>query len=147
MIDRLRRLLPGLWVGILVGVGGLATPALFAGLPVVDAGRIAGQIFAREAPASLALGAALLLLERRRSAASAVAAGGSQFSAELGLVLGALFCTVFGYYALVPQMAAARAGQGVLSFAALHIISSTLFAAKAVLVLVLAWRATRGAAA
>jgi hypothetical protein len=61
-------------------------------------------------------------------------------SADMLLVLGALFCTVFGYFALQPMMAPARAGEGPLSFAALHGISSALFVLKAVLVAVLAWR-------
>ena len=39
------------------------------------------------------------------------------------LALGTVFCTVAGYYALAPLMAAARAGQGSLSFAQLHGIS------------------------
>ena len=56
------------------------------------------------------------------------------------LVLGALFCTIVGYFALQPMMAPARAGQGPLSFGALHGMSSALFALKAVLVGTLAWR-------
>ena len=59
------------------------------------------------------------------------------------LVLGTLFCTVAGYYALQPMMAQARAGQGAWSFGALHAASLGLFALKALLVLVLAWRLTR----
>ena len=40
----------------------------------------------------------------------AVAEGrGSQFSAGMALALGTLFCTVAGYFALLPMMAAARA--------------------------------------
>ena len=59
---------------------------------------------------------------------------------NLLLVLGALFCTVLGYFALQPMMEAARAGQGRLGFGALHGISSALFALKGVLLLVLVWR-------
>jgi hypothetical protein len=54
-----------------------------------------------------------------------------------------LFCTVAGYFALQPMMAAARAGQGPWSFAALHVASTAFFSLKALLVLVLAWRVSR----
>jgi hypothetical protein len=142
-IERWRRLLPGLWAGLLIGIGALAAPALFALLPVAQAGQLVARIFATEAATSLMLGAALLILERRRAAAVAAAEGSSQFNLETALVLAALFCTIFGYYAIVPQMAAARAGLGPISFAALHFISSLLFVVKGLLVLTLAWRATR----
>jgi hypothetical protein len=144
-LERVRRLLPGLWAGLLIGVGALAAPALFASLPAMQAGQVVARILATEAATSLALGATLLILERRRAAAAASADGSSQFNLETALVLAALFCTIFGYYAIVPQMAAARAGLGAISFAALHLISSSLFVAKGLLVLTLAWRATRTA--
>ena len=60
--------------------------------------------------------------------------------ANLVLLLGTLFCTVAGYFALQPMLAAARAGQGTVSFMALHAVSSGLFALKGLLVLALAWR-------
>ena len=75
-------------------------------------------------------------------AAQAPEAQVSVMSAEILLVLGALFCTVLGYFALQPAMEAARAGQGAWSFGAIHGASSALFALKGVLLLVLAWRAT-----
>jgi len=56
------------------------------------------------------------------------------------LALGAVFCTVAGYFALQPLMAAARAGQGTLSFGQLHAISAAFYALKLVLVALLAWR-------
>jgi hypothetical protein len=61
---------------------------------------------------------------------------------NLLLVLGTLFCTIVGYFVLQPLMAAARAGEGSLSFGALHGISAALFALKGLLVLALAWRLT-----
>jgi hypothetical protein len=141
--ERWRRLLPGLWAGLLIGVGALAAPALFASLPVMQAGLVVARILGTEAATSLALGAALLILERRRAAAAASADGSSQFNLETALVLAALFCTIFGYYAIVPQMDAARVGLGAISFAVLHLISSSLFVVKGLLVLTLSWRATR----
>ena len=58
------------------------------------------------------------------------------------LALGALFCTVAGYFALQPMMAAARAGEGGLSFGALHALSAGFYAVKTALVVALAWRLT-----
>ena len=57
------------------------------------------------------------------------------------LALGAVFCTVLGYFAVQTQMPAARLGQGALSFGQLHAVSALFFGVKGVLVLSLAWRA------
>ena len=42
---------------------------------------------------------------------------GSQFSVDMALCLGTLFCTVAGYFAVQPMLAAARAGQGAVTSA------------------------------
>ena len=135
--ERLRRLLPGLWAGWLLCVALLATPSAFATLLPSDAGRAVARMLAIEAHTSLALGLVLLLLERFATRRS----GGRQFSAGMGLALVALFCTVAGYFALQPMMAAARAGQGALSFGQLHALSAVFYGIKLLLVLALAWRA------
>jgi hypothetical protein len=143
-VDRWRRLLPGLWAGGLLCVALLATPAPFALLAQADAGRVAGRMLAHEAAASLFFGIAVLVLERvaaRRSLTDG-GGGGRQFSAGMVLALGALFCTIAGYYAVQPMMVAARAGQGGLSFGQLHAISAAFFVVKTGLVLALAWRAS-----
>lgn len=142
----LRRMLPGLWAGLLLGVAGLATPAPFATLAQSDAGRVVARVLMNEAYLSLALGALLLVLERL-AARRAVLQGGSQFSVGMVLALGTLFCTVVGYFALQPMMVAARAGQGALSFGQLHAISAAFFVLKLGLVLALAWRGVRAPAA
>lgn len=141
--ERLRRLLPGVWAGLMLALGAVAAPSLFMLLERTEAGRVAGHLFTVEAQLSLVLAVALGLLERSRAARRAEAAGGPRVSAELLLVLGALFCTVLGHFALQPMMAAARAGQGSWSFGALHGLSSALFALKGLLVATLAWRAAR----
>jgi hypothetical protein len=140
-LQRWRRLLPGLWAGWLLCVAALATPAAFALLPQADAGRVAGRMLAQEAYTSLALGVLLLVLERVAARRAAALGQGSQFSAGMALALGALFCTVAGYFALLPMMAAARAGQGPLSFGQLHAVSAGFYGVKLLLVLALAWRA------
>ncbi len=145
MLERLRRLLPGLWAGWLLCVATLATPAAFALLERAVAGRVAARMLAQEAYTSLALGVILLVLERTAARREAEAARGSGFSTGMALALGTLFCTVAGYFALQPMMDLARAGQGPLSFAQLHAVSAVFYGIKLVLVGVLAWRAARGA--
>ncbi|WP_292450871.1 DUF4149 domain-containing protein [Methylibium sp.] len=140
---RLRRLLPALWLGVLLAIALIAAPSLFALLERAAAGRVAGRLFAVEAQLSLALCIALGLIERQRASLRAAAAQGSRISAELLLVLGALFCTVFGQFALQPMMEAARAGQGRWSFGALHAVSIGFYGFKTLLVAALAWRGAR----
>lgn len=141
MQNRLRILLPSLWAGVLLCIALIAAPAGFATLPAADAGRVAGRMFMLEAYLSLALALVLFVLERGRARSAAAAGRGSVFSAELALLLGTLFCSVAGYFAVQPVMQAARAGQGSVSFATLHMISAGFFGLKALLVLALAWRA------
>ena len=140
-----RRLLPGLWFGVLLAIALIATPAANGALDKASFGAVARAIFAREAPLSLVLGVVLLMIERRDALARHLAGGGSQFSSAMALALGALLCTVAGYYALEPLMEQARAGIATpLTFLQLHAISLAFFGVKGLLVLALAWKATRG---
>lgn len=131
MLQRLRRMLPALWAGVLLCVAALAAPAAFAHLAVADAGRVVGHIFVREAWLSLLLAALLLGLGRWHGASDRV---------NRLLLWGTIACTLLGYFAIQPLMPAARAGQGVLSFGQLHLISTVFYGLKAALVLALAWR-------
>jgi hypothetical protein len=139
-LQRLAAVVAGLWAGILLCIAAIAAPAAFATLALPDAGRLVARVFAQEAYLSIALALLLFARERQRSARAAAAGAGSVFSTNLLLLLGTLFCTVAGYFAVQPMMVAARAGQGALSFGALHAISGGLFALKGLLVLALAWR-------
>lgn len=139
-LSRGAALLAALWAGVLLCIGAIAAPAAFAVLPSADGGRVAGRMFAIEAHAGLAVAVLLFLVERRRARDAAEAGRGSVMSANLVILLAALFCTIAGYFALQPMMAAARAGQGAVSFGALHGISSAFFVLKGLLVLALAWR-------
>lgn len=141
-VVRLQSVLSGLWAGVLLAVGGVAAPSLFAVLERQIAGTGAGQIFQMEARISLAVAIVLFMLERRR-VRDLVESGqsASAMSATLLMALGALFLTVFGGFVLHPLIQAAKAGQPTaLSFGALHGISAALFWTKALLVMVLAWR-------
>jgi len=130
----------GAWAGLLLCVALIATPAPFAMLAVADAGRVAGRILAHEAYASLVIAVLLYFVVRRRARGAAVAGTGSVFSTDMLLVLGTIFCTVAGHFAMLPMLDAARAGQGALGFGALHAISVAFFGLKALLVMALAWR-------
>ncbi len=144
--ENLRRLLPGVWFGVLLAIALIATPAASTSLDRASFGAVARAIFAREAPTSLILGVVLPVIERRDALARHMATGMSQFSTEMVLAIVALFCTVAGYYGLEPMMEQARTGTGTvasLTFLQLHAISLALFGAKGLAVLALAWKATR----
>jgi len=142
VLQRLARLLAGLWAGLLVGLGAIGAPAGFAVTTVEIAGRAAGRMFEIEAHLSLAVAVLLLLLNRKTGLAEPDQPPAPALNTNLLLVLGTLFCTIVGYFVLQPMMAAARAGESSLSFGALHGLSAGLFALKGLLVLALAWRLT-----
>ena len=135
-------LLAGLWAGVMLAIGAVAAPAAFALLARPDAGRLVGRLFAYDAYISLAAAVVLFAIERQASRDAAETGTGSVFSANLMLLLGTLFCTVAGYFAVLPLMEAARAGQGSVSFLTLHAVSAGMFVLKGLLVLALAWRLT-----
>jgi Domain of unknown function (DUF4149) len=135
----------GLWAGILLCIGALAAPSAFATLAPADAGRFVARLFMQEAYLSLGVAIVLFAIERQRTRQVAAVGAGSVFNANLVLLLGTLFCTVAGYFAVQPMMAAARAGQGTVSFMTLHAVSGGLFALKGLLVLSLAWRLSSAA--
>lgn len=142
--ERLRRLLPGLWCGVLLAIALIGTPAASGALDRASFGAVARAIFAREAPTSLVFGVLILMLERRAALARHEASGVSQFSTEMVLAVAALFCTVAGYYGLQPMMEQARAGAATtLTFMQLHAISLAFFGIKGLLALALAWKAAR----
>ncbi len=141
-LEHWRRLLPGLWLGWLLCVAIVATPAPFALLERAEAGHVVARMLAVEAHSALLLGALLLGLERVMAKRRFDAVeGASQFSLGMALAAGALFCTVVGYFGLQPMMVAARAGQGALSFGQLHAASAAFYGVKVLLVAGLAWRA------
>ena len=144
MLRRLAAWVAGLWAGILIGIGFIAAPAAFSVAPPDIAGAIGGRFFATEANLSLVLAVVLFIFLRRiandDAHASMIGRRTSLFSTDMLLVVGALFCTVIGYFVVLPLMETARAGQGSLSFGALHGLSAGAFGLKTLLVAALAWR-------
>ncbi len=137
---RLAAVAAALWAGLILGIGLIAAPAAFAVLQRSVAGAVVGRMFAHEAYVGLGFSALLLWAVRRVARVDAAANHGSQFSLSLALVLIALFCTVLGHFGLQPMMVSARAGEGALSFAALHAISAALFGFKGLALVALSWR-------
>ncbi len=142
-VPRVSAALVAAWAGALATIAALAAPAAFSTLAPADAGRYVGLLFADEAYLSLGVALLLVFIERRRGREAADRGTGSVFTTELMLLLGTMFCTVAGYFAVQPLMQAARAGEGSWSFAALHAISGAFFALKGLLVLALTWRYSR----
>ena len=142
LAERLRRLLPGVWLGLLLAIGALSAPASFALVARAEAGRLNAYLFVREGWVSVALALLLVLLERTRARRAAAAGRGSALSAELLLLLGTLVCTLAGAHGVQPLMEQARAGvPGAPGFGTLHAISVGLYGLKLLLVAALAWRA------
>jgi hypothetical protein len=141
-LGRVGACLAGAWAGVMLALGAIAAPTLFQLLPRVDAGRIAGRLFALEATAGICIGAVLVLVGLQLGRQRAERGRGSRFGPELMLALAAVACIVAGHYALKPMLEAARAGQGSLSFGTLHAVSSAFFALRLLLVAALAWRLT-----
>lgn len=140
-LTRVAGLLAGLWLGGLVTLGAVVAPMAFAQLERTQAGQLAGACFRVEAHVALALAIALFVIERHVTRERARSAGGSMWSANMLLALGALFCTIAGYFALQPMMEAARTGApGAMSFGLLHGASSVFFLLKGLLVAALLWR-------
>ena len=142
MLRRLAGLWAGLWAGLLLGLGAIGAPAGFAVTTAEIAGRTAGRMFAIEAHVSLALAVLLLLLTRKAIPTDPDQPPAPALNTNVLLLLGTLFCTIVGYFVLQPMMVAARAGEGSLSFGALHGLSAGFFAVKGLLVFALAWRLT-----
>ena len=140
-LGRFASWLAGLWTGVIAAVGFVAAPTLFAVLPRADAGRVAARLFETDAYLGLGAGVILLMLALPRTDAIR-RQGSSRFSAELMLVLAALFCIVAGQFAVQPMIESARRGEGSASFAVLHGVASLFFVAKFVAVAALAWRLT-----
>lgn len=140
MLTRFRALLAALWGGFLLCIAGVAAPTAFGVLARPEAGRYVNRLFELDAQVGLVLGLLLVMMERRLQRDAEAA---RSTTPELLLPLGALFLVVAGYYGLQPVMDAARAGQGPLSFGALHGISAGIFVIKTLLVIGLAWRCSR----
>lgn len=135
----LRLLLGTLWVGSLWTVGYVVAPTLFWTLSDrVLAGTIAGSLFRIEAWLSVALAIVLAAL---------VAKGGVKVTSEqrracLRLISFMVLCTVLGYFATQPFMAALRQAAGPagvmasdarLQFGVLHGVASGFYLIESLL--------------
>ena len=139
-LRRIGGLVAAVWLGATVALGPLAAATMFSVLAHAEAGRAATRLFAIDAYLGVVLGAAMVLLALRL-ARDPAGAGGSRFSTDTMLALGAVFCIVAGYFALQPMLATARTdASAVPSFATLHVVATAFFAVKIALIVALAWR-------
>jgi len=130
-VTLLRRVLLALWAGLLVTVGGLVAPTLFAVLPSrLLAGFIAGELFRRVTLISLALGVVLALVPPGPAPRAR--------SRRLGALLPALVLAI-SEYGVRPQLEAARAagGPGGRAFVQWHAVSASLYVVATLLALAL----------
>lgn len=143
---RIRLLIASLWVGSIWTVGYLVAPTLFASLAdKVLAGTIAGKLFRIEAWLSVGAVVALWVLLKTR-----MGEGDGRAGKQLRwLVLGMLACTLIGYFALQPSMAALRAAAGPggvmdaatkAQFGLLHGVSSVFYLIQSLLGVLLIWK-------
>jgi hypothetical protein len=142
LASRARLLIVTLWVGSLWTIGCLVAPILFATLPdKALAGTIAGTLFRLEAWLSVFCSVILMALLRARRDNNP-----KQLKAALVLVAGMLVCTLIGYFALHPFMAALRetagpagmmASDAKMQFGILHGISSGMYLIQSLLGVVL----------
>lgn len=143
MLARLQAMMAGLWAGMLLTIGALGAPVLFQMLDKSVAGQIAGRYFFVEAKVSLVMTAVMLVLERAIVRSESAGQGGpvhSQLSGNLMVLLAILLTVVLGYEVLQPMMDAARTTAGRWTFMQLHGLSMSLYACRALLILLLAWR-------
>jgi len=136
-LSRARLLIAALWAGSLWTVGYLVAPVLFARLPDrVLAGTVAGFMFQAEAWFSVVC---VLILAGMRFLRQTKEEG---WRSELGLIGIMLACTLLGYFALHPWMAALKeaAGPGGIeaspqknTFAVLHGIAGFFYLVESLL--------------
>lgn len=133
--------LSSLWLGLLLTLGGIAAPALFAVLDRASAGLAAGRFFSIEAYLSMGFAVILMLLERRLLRADASLFKHNRWSLSMWLIVFALLLTLLSEYLIHPMLQSVKAGTpGPLSFGALHATSSMMFVIKILAVLALSWR-------
>lgn len=145
LAENSRLLIVTAWVGSLWTIGYLVAPTLFIALPDrVLAGTIAGKLFRSEAWFSLLAGTILLVLLWLQTPRT------PRFAGMTKLVGAMLVCTLLGYFALQPSMAALRdsAVNGVMNadahsrFALLHGVASVLYLIQSLLGVMLVLKST-----
>lgn len=139
-LSRIRLFIVTLWIGSVWTIGYLVAPTLFATLSdKALAGTIAGTLFRAEAWLSIFCGAALLVLSMLQGKDSD---SRKQRKTGFVLVISMLACTLIGYFALHPFMAALRDMAGPtgimtpdnkMQFGILHGVSSALYLVQSLL--------------
>lgn len=127
-----RRLVLALWGGLLVAIGGLAAPTLFAVLANrIVAGGVAAELFRRTTFLSIGLALVVCVLP-------AAASGGRRPLLKFAPLVPALLLAA-GEFGVKPMLEAARAASGPAgrAFVAWHATSAGLFGLATLLVVAL----------
>ena len=148
--QRLFILVAGLWVGSILAVGYLVSPAIFNTLTDRQvAGMVAGSVFKVEAYLSIIICIALMVL-----ANLLVTRGLSQYKMIRLILLGMLICAAAASFVLIPWLDTLR-DQALLEgmpvmlspsadlFRKLHGVSSIFFLLQSALGIYLVWRLTK----
>lgn len=146
---RLVLILSGLWLGVILAVGYLVAPTLFASIPDRQlAGLVAGEVFKITTILTVILQVSLMFLVN-----GLVKRGVSEYRPVRWYVLIILLLAMVGGYVIAPWMnelrlLAQESGHAIMdsvygpTFARLHGVSSSLFLSEAVLGLLLFWKLT-----
>ncbi len=151
-IQRIFRLIAGLWVGSYICVGFLVVPILFSSLGDRQvAGMVAASLFKTTAYIGVIVGFVLMLM-----ANYLVRNQLSPFRYTRWLLLGILTCSVAAAFILIPWMNSLKVQASILGlpiresdlyslFNRLHGASSILFTIQSLLGLAVVWRITKNA--
>lgn len=144
-VARLQRLILTLWVGAMWAVGYLVVPVLFGALNnPVQAGAVAGELFANVAWLGLVCGAGLLVLQFARAHALPLP------RVVVICILAMLALTAVGLFGIDPVIAGIKAEAGPAGamagalkdrFAMWHGIASVLYLCQSLLGAIAVWRA------
>lgn len=140
-MNKLAVLSAGVWLGLLIMAGYVAAPILFKTLPKLQAGAIAGELFAVVSYAGLLVWALVYLVGKRAAAAYNVRSANGKLIAVLWLCLAAnqfLVAPVIEAHKTQSESWLLSLAGG--SFGMWHGVSSLLYMICAVLALVLVWR-------
>ena len=151
-VQRIFRLISGLWVGSFITIGFLVVPILFSSLGDRQvAGLVAANLFKVTAYAGVLVSTILMVMSNYL-----VRQGSNRYRLTRWLLLCMLACTVGAAFILIPWMnslrdqalylgLSVRESTNAVLFNRLHGASSVLFMTQAVLGLMLVWRTTKNA--
>lgn len=151
MPQRVFLMMTGIWLGVILGVGYLVAPTLFASMSDKQmAGSVAGEIFKHTAMFTILMVTGLLIFSHLLFKRSALV----KYRSISRLLIFIMFCALLGSFVIQPWMnelknTALQSGVSVMTsehgklFGRLHGVSSILFLLEALLGLLVFWKSTK----